>query len=277
MNIRNKYCLLWIGCIWLLSCKDASRKNHGPIQLGDPATIVTEKDPQKLQDMVTDLNPVIPSTVHVDTPKPVAKVPVDSQKKTVAPAPVAATPVPQGAGLKAEFKETTLFIAGINAKQAGKANLQNQNGAVYTWVSGNIPGNVLHTTGNVTKAAQRYQTIVVLKSKSGDLPLEDLSETTPWQLLKGGAGKYPLTGLTTNELAVPDADASDIKNAIAKSCRKRRYSHKKMQEWLAVAANARKANQRPLEVNLRSVMWKIDGKDASGRMFSKQVRIDYPL
>ncbi len=280
MNIRNNFGLLWIGAFCLFSCKDMARKNHGPIRLGDTSTIVTEKDPQKLQDLVRDLNPVIPSAVPVDTPKPVAKqTPADTAKKATVTAaqPAAPAPLPSGPGLKAEFKELTVVIPNLAAKLSGSGNLQKANGAVYTWTSGNIVGNVLHTTGNVTKVAQRYQSIVILKTKSGNLPLEELSETTPWQLVNGGNNAYPVSGLRDNELKYADTDAGDIKDAISKSCRTRHLSSKKKQEFLSALGNARTANQHPLFVTLRSVMWKIDGKDPSGKIFSKQIRIDIPL
>ena len=280
MNIRNKYCLLLIGYICFISCNNMPSKSHGPITLGDSSTIVTEKDPARLQDMVTDLNPVIPAaTVPVDTPKPTVKPSVDTAKHPTASVatPPPAAPLPSGPGLKAEFKDVTVVIPNLNAKLAGKPNLMNANGAVYTWASGNLNGNVLHTTGGVGKVSQRYQCVPVLRSKNGNLPLESLSETTPWKQVNGGNGSFPITGLSENELTVPDADAGDIRSAISKSCKARRYSHKKLEEYLREAGNAKAANQRPLVVTVRSVMWKIDGKDPSGKIFSKQIRIDVPM
>ncbi len=282
MNFRNKYCFIWVACFGVLSCNNMPSKTHGPIKLGDSSTIVTETDPHKLQDLVTDLKPEIPSSTQVvDTPKPtVAATTADTAKKQVAaasaPVPGPAT-LPAGAGLKAEFKEVAVLIPNLNAKLSGKADLTKANGAVYTWISGNLQGNVLRTTGNVTKVAQRYQSIIVLKTKNGSLPLEELTETTDWALVKGGSGSYPIMGLTENEMHFADADASDIKSAVMKSCRIRRYSSKKTQEWLAALNGAKVGNQKPLVVTLRSLMYKIDGKDPSGKIFSKQIRIDIPL
>jgi len=42
-------------------------ENHGPIVLGDSSTIVTETDPARLKDLVTDLKPVISSSEPRDT------------------------------------------------------------------------------------------------------------------------------------------------------------------------------------------------------------------
>jgi len=51
----------------------------------------------------------------------------------------------------------------------------------------------------------------------------------------------------------------------------------KVQEWVNSLHNVRSLDQKPLFVVLRSVMWKIDGKDAQGKIFSKQLRVDIPL
>lgn len=274
MNIRNKYLLLF-GCIYLTSCNNTPKGSHGPIRLGDSSTIVTESDPQRLQDLVTDLNPVIPSNIPVDSPKPKEPEHVaDTAKKTPAPAAEATLAGLSGPGMKAEFKETVITLPGINAKQAGKSN---PNGAVFTWVGGNINNSVLHATGNVTKVSQRYQSVVLVKGRNGDLPLEELSNTTSWKQINGNNGAYSVKGLGDNELDFENASAGEIKNAINKSARTRRLSHKKLEEWLNIAGKNPKIGQKPVIVTLRSVMWKIDGKDEKGKIFSKQIRIDIPM
>lgn len=281
MTIRYKYFLLAaLTSIVAVSCSDSPKKSHGPIKLGDSATIITEGDPRKLEDLVTDLNPVIPSNIQPDSVVTDTKPAPDTAKKVtaVAAATHASAPIPTGPGLKAEFKETTVMLPGLDAKQAGKPNLMNANGAVYTWVSGNINGNVIHTTGNVSKVSQRYQSVVVLKGKNGSLPLEELNHTTSWQQINGGNGAYPVKGLSETELTFEDADANDIRNAVNKSIRTHHISHKKAEEWLNILGkNVHAANQHPLVVTLRSVMWKIDGKDEKGKIFSKQIRIDVPM
>ena len=280
MNFRNKYCFIWVACMGVLSCNNIPSKTHGPIKLGDTADIVTEKDSRRLQDLVIDLKPDIPSsTTQADTPVMVAKPAADTSKKqtTTVQAPPPPAALPAGAGLKAEFKDVAVFIPNITAKLSGNANLMNANGAVYTWVSGNLPGNVLHTTGNTTKVSQRYQSVIILRTKNGDLPLESLMETNDWKQLNGSNGAYPITGIAENQLEYSDAKGSELRNAVMKAARSRRYSNKKTQEWVAALGNARTANQKPLVVVLRSLMWKIDGKNAQGKMFSKQIRIDVPL
>jgi len=255
-------------------------KNHGPIKLGDSTTIVTESDPRRLQDLVTDLTPEIPTNSNKDTAQtPAATQPAqDTSKKTAVATPPPPPPaLPAGPGLKAEFKETSIMIPGVNAKIAGNSNLEKANGAVYTLQETTFNGKAIKTTGNVTKVSQRYQSIVILKTKNGMLPLDNLTETTSWEQLKGGNGNYPITGLDENSLEYSDANGNAIRNAVMKACNKRHMNRKKMQEWLAALGNVKKANQKPLVIVLRSVMWKIDGKDPQGKIFSKQIRVDVPM
>ena len=277
---------VWLLCFTILcfSCNNNSNKaiNHGAIVLGDSATIVTERDPKKLLDLVTDLKPEIPPAIKTDT---VVNTPVavkDTIKKTAAtvtPVSPAATPVPNVPGLKAEFKEVMIIIPNLNAKLAGKPNLSGANGAVYTWLNGPIDGAILRTRtkGTITKVSQRYQSVVGIKNKIGTLPLESLTVTTNWEAIKGGGNSFPIKGLDPESLEYPKTSNASIKNAVSRAAAQRRMNHKKVQEWVNSVGNARTPTQKPLTVMLRSVMWKIDGKDENGKIFSKQIRVDIPM
>ncbi len=276
---RLTHIALLTGTVALFfSCKDMTPKNHGPIVLGDSSTIVTENDPQKLRDMVTDLHPVIPEPKDTVETKPQASAPDTAGKAKPA---VAATPqpaaLPNVPGLKAEFKDVSVLIPGLNAKLAGRADLHKANGAVYTLVSGDVEGGTIKLTGNITKVSQRYQSVVVLKNNMGTLPLESLSVTTDWETVKGGNNQYRITDLDSKSLEYPHAGGSAIRSAISKAAKRRHYSRRKIEDLEESVHRVRAANQKPLYVELRSVMWKIDGKDANGKMFSKQIRIDIPM
>jgi hypothetical protein len=281
MNKRVTHIALLGGLALLFSCKNMPSENRGPIVLGDSSMIVTENDPAKLQDLVTDLNPVIRSSEPKDTPVPAQNTPdpkpADTTKKIAAAPSPKVQAAPTGNGLKADFNIMSLLIPNVVAKQSGNPNLEHANGAVYTLVSGNISGNLIKVTANVTKISQRYQTVVVLKNELGVLPLDALSMTTGWEALKGVNSMYRISGLDEKSLEFSEADRGDIHEAVAKAARRHHMSRKKQQEWEKSVRNVRAANQKPLYVMLRSVMWKIDGKDASGKLFSKQVRIDMPL
>lgn len=260
-------------------------QNHGPIVLGDSSLIVTETDPQKLQDLVTDLKPNIAPAKTEDTvaaPTTVATVAptakADAAKPATATPAAKAPPAPvAGTGLKADFNIMSLLIPGVNAKQAGNPNLQHANGAVYTWISGNINNNLLKVTANVTKVSQRYQTVIVVRNELGVLPLESLTTTTDWTPLKGVNSVYHITGLDERSLEYAEANRNAIRNAVSKSARRHRMSRRRVQDWENSVRNVKSTTQKPLHVMLRSVMWKIDGKDADGKLFSKQIRIDMPL
>ncbi len=90
----NRWCLyivLLAATVCLFSCKNGPAQNHGPIVLGDSSTIVTERDQQRLQDLVTDLQPTIPenkdTTETTEQKAPEQKAPDTVTKTTVAEVP----------------------------------------------------------------------------------------------------------------------------------------------------------------------------------------------
>jgi hypothetical protein len=288
METRIKQVVLIAAAAILYSCNNSQSKNHGPIVLGDSSTIVTETDPDKLRDLVSDLQPVIKSAAVKDSIA-AAKVAATEQKAADsaknATASVTAQPEKQqqqptqlaGNGLKADFGSFTVLIPNLNAKLASNANLTKASGAVYNFISGNIAASQLQVTAGVTKVSQRYQTVIVIKNELGTLPLETLSTTTSWEALRASGNSYKITGLEPKSLEHEDINRNTLRNAVRKAARRHRVSHRKAQEWEESVSDVRNATQKPLHVLLRSVMWKIDGKDANGKAFSKQVRVDMPL
>ena len=290
MGKRLTYGALLVGTLGCFSCSNMPSQTHGPIVLGDSSSIVTERDPARLQDLVADLKPTITSSEPKDTEAtPKDNTPQkgpDTAKKTTTTANTTTTaaatkPAPPaaltGAGLKADFGVVSMLIPGLTAKQSGNPNLEHANGAVFTYQSGTLNGNVIKVNVNVIKISQRYQSVVILKNELGVLPLESLSLTSDWIPLKGINGMYRISGLDEKSLEYPDAERNQIRNAVSKAAQRRRYSRRKIQDWVNSVRNVRNINQKPLYVTVRSVMWKIDGKDANGKLFSKQIRIDIPL
>ena len=292
MVIRLRNILLVVaGVLFFASCDDSRPVGSGAIVLGDSSVIVTESDPQQLKDLVTDLQPVIPPAENKDEDPGAAENKPDSSHKPMpaqagaaaspAAAPTQPTPpakiVSNGPGLKAEFKDVTVIIPGLTVKQAGNPNLEKANGAVYTLNDGTVNGATMRIIGTVTKVSQRYQSVVVLKTEDGTFPLDALSLTTKWESVTGNNNTYRITGLDPKSMKVYDADAKNIKSAVQRMTQRRRMSRKMAQQIQNSTRNLRAVNQKPLYVELRSVMWKIDGKDANGRLFSKQIRIDVPM
>ncbi len=259
----------------LSACSENKPTGSGPIVLGDSSMIVTETDKQQLTDLVADLTPTITPTADPDAP---ADTPANTQTAAATPPPPAQQETASGNGLRAAFKEVTISISGIEVKQAGNKNLQNANGAVYTLTGGKLNGaRITVQGGTVTKVSQRYQSVVMVNTSSGDWPLDNLSITSRWDDLKGGNGSYTITGLDAGSLEYADANANTIRNAVERAARRRRMSRANMNDLMDDVRKVRSVNQKPLHGELRSAMWKIDGKDANGRLFSKQIRIDIPM
>jgi len=53
-----------------------------------------------------------------------------------------------------------------------------------------------------------------------------------------------------------------------------RMSRNEIADWQDFARRVRNANQAPATIVLRMVSWRIEGKDARGKTFNKEVRMD---
>lgn len=271
-------CLLAIA-LFLSACSSQQQSgSHGAIVLGDPATIVTETDPQYLQDNVTDFQsrPVRPSDSAVVKDTAVIPVPV---VKADTPKAAALPPAEKvnGKGLNIAFKPFTVFIPGIGTKSFRQQDPANAKGVSYSLENGRLEGNNLQVTGaTVTKVMQRYQTVVILKDKdAGNILLQSLGTySSDWQAVKGSGNDYPIRGISKGQLRYQDISESSVRNAIKKAARSNRLSRKEEDHLLKITRNIRSAAQAPLSIALQSVIWKITAKDASGRSVEKEIRID---
>lgn len=260
-----------------IGCGNSGNDRRDPIILGDSADIVTEHDEKYLGDFVADIQLQKPISHDTDT-----VVPPEQQTVVDKPLPdTIAKPAPEKPltrGLNIPFKEVTVNISGITTKTYRQQNLEKANGATYELVSGNINGSklTLHDAA-ITKVSQRYTAVVMATNENKEtLLLDALSETTGWTPIKGNGNTYSIGGLDASSLK-PTASASQIKAAVTRAAKNKRLSGKKIRQWEQEVRNVRSVNQAPLSVKLRSVMWKVEGKDKAGKTFQKQVRIDIPL
>lgn len=277
-------CLLAGSLLMLAACNDPKNKNHGPIVLGDSSTIVTETDPVNLQDMVPDLRPMMEHTDTIVTTAAARPVKDTVATEKPAPQPVEktappppATP-PPGNGLNIAFKEVALFIPNITTRSYGRQDLQNARGATYELSTGNLAGNQLRVlNGTVQKISQRYQSVIGIQNGNKKLTLESLGvHSSEWQVLKGSSNNYSLSGLDPNRLDYIEASPSAIRNAVQQTTRKMRMNKNEAAAWQNLTRNVRSAEKAPCVILLRSVSWRIEGKDNKGKSFNKEVRIDMP-
>jgi hypothetical protein len=260
----------------LASCADNSNKERKPIVLGDSSTIITETDPAYLTDFVSDiqLQEVPKDTVVIATKAPDTVV-SDQPKETTIPDEAARTTAQKG--LNIPFGEVTVFIPDIKVKSYRQQDLNRVNGVSYQLTDGSLSGNQLRLSGGtIQKVSQRYISGVIAKSSLGSLILDALSNTAAWVPLRGNDNVYSITGLEPNQLTARKASPAQIRAAVSRAAKNKRLSKKDIRKWEASVRNIRSLNQRPFVIVLKSVMWKIDGKDAQGKSFSKQVRIDMP-
>lgn len=280
MRLRFSYSVLLAAMPVLFSCNEEHKTSTGgPIVLGDPSSIVTETDSQYLRDMVPEYKPVkTPEVAQADTPA-ATPAPADTAKvaqeepmesRTAPTEPQEEAPqAPKGKGLTIDLKEVDLFIPNIVARGSG---------STYSLKSGNLNGKQIQISNAVVqKMSQRYQSTVIARSNLGTLVLDNLGTTTGWQPLRGNGKSFTITGLDAGRLNTARITPAAVQNAVSHAARRNRLSRSAEQKWLTSVRRVRSANQRPLSVKLRSVMWKIDGKTTEGKPFSKQVRIDMPI
>lgn len=285
--MRKLSFLLAIVSVALLQACGSDNPNRGkPIVLGDPATIVTEADSQYLQDFVADIQPVQqPVAAPAETPaadtakqQEAPKEEPKQEPKKEDPKKEETSAAPTGKGLNVAFKEVTVLIPDIVTRSYKQQDTKKANGASYELTGGNLNGNKIKTGGGkVTEVSQRYQTVIAVKTEMGTLLLESLNRTTDWQKLKGGNNTYTISGLDAKRLQYLNAKPAAIRNAVSRAVRAKRMSKANEQKWMKAISKVRDANDKPLVVVLRSVMWKIEGKDANGKSYQKQLRIDIPL
>ena len=236
--------------------------------LGDSSGIVTETNPALLQDQVVDLKPAVTS----EEAPPAA---TGKQDSVAASGAVAATPPPanDASGLTVAFKEVTISLPGVTTREQPKA-MGTARGASFTLSSGSLAKSTLVASGaTISKVTQRYTTVLRLTDDDNTLTLDNLSTTGGFEPLEGSGGRYALTALGQPEGKYPDA--SRLRAAVQQAARKQHLSRKASQDWLDFVRDPHYTQSAGQQ--LKNVVWRIEGKDASGKAFTKELRIDVPL
>lgn len=264
----------------LSACNDSDNPTGQapPIKIGDPATIVTETDSQYLADVVPDLkmNTGRPATIASTKPDSTT-APVADTSQPPTPAAEAVAAQPTGKGLKVPFPQAEFFIPDITVKTYKEPNLETDYGASYEITEGTLVGNKIYIKGaNIDDVYMRYQTIIVARNDLGTLPLESLRKLTDWKKLKGSNGVYEID-LEQKKLEGLKVSNKAIRNAVNRDAKNRNWSRSGIQKWVNSLRNVKSSTSKPMHTELRSVMWKVTGKDANGRPFQRQLRIDVPI
>lgn len=247
--------------------------NAGPIRLGDPATIVTEKDSQYLKDEVMDLTPS--RKINVDTSVSAHKPAHQVAAADTTPANTQEQTVP---GYTISFGSSKIVMSGLQAKEARRQDAERDNGLTYSLRFGNPGAAKLYIYGvkNVT-VKQRYQSRLMLKSDLGAVDLRDLGlYTSGWNTISaspsGDASVFSLNGL--NNVGYTQVNNNKIKTAADHELRKRRTNSHVIQNWMKEIRRVRNANDNPCDIILDNVQWQISGTDAKGKAFQKTIRLD---
>lgn len=263
--------------ITLTACEEATQGTKAPpIEMGDPSTIVTEADTQYLADIVPDLKFSNERPVTIASTEKDEEPTVDSIQSTIEsltqPAPSTA-----GSGLKVPFPQVTFFVPNIETKTYKEPNLETDYGASYELTEGSLFDNSITITGaEIENVYMRYQTIIVARNKLGTLPLESLRKLTDWEKQKGENGIYQIE-LDPKKLQGLKVSNKAIRNAVTRDAKSHNWTRNGISQWQKAVRSVKNSTQKPMHTELRSVMWKVTGKDANGRPFTRQLRIDVPI
>lgn len=259
----------------LSACSPEDRgKSRGPIVLGDSSTIVTETDTAILQDVVADIQ--VPAEQLPEAPAEPARDTVESTPAAAAPTPAAQTF--SGDGLQIGFQEVNVFFPGIDAKTYSKGDLKKARSATFELQKGRLAGGKMQLApagGKITKVTQRYESTVGIQQGSGSLTLSGLGKyRSDWKELNPGTGAYILTGLDQPEFH--SVSAPTFRNAVTQQTRRDRMSKQESKQLSDLARNYRSVKQAPARIEISSVSWRIEGQDAAGKKYNKEVRMDLP-
>jgi hypothetical protein len=268
------FSLLMVCALFAACNDDENNKTSGAIVLGDTSTIVTEKDSRNLGDFVADVKVKEAERKQEEE----ARQQQEEQAATVSQQATAYQPITTGKGLQVAFKDIQVFIPGIETKSFSNQNPERTGGASYQLTAGNIKNSQLRISGaSITKVSQRTISYVLASSDLGKLRLQSLGHTSDWYEIKGSNGVYAISGLNPNQLEVKNTTPSAIRNAVLREAKRSRCSRKTIQAWDDALGNNPSLSRLPFTVDVRSIMWKIEGKDAQGRTFYRQLRIDLPI
>ncbi|RYD59467.1 MAG: hypothetical protein EOP56_00975 [Sphingobacteriales bacterium] len=261
-----------------------------PIVLGDTSTIVTETDSAYLKDFVEDIKPSSASSAppadSSTTPMASTLAPDTAAKQPTQPEqPVAKTEKEETEkeevsvgeeGLAIVFKNVSVVIPGIKARSGSSQKaISNAASVTYQLTRGTLNNKQIKVSGGTVESiSQKVQSVIEVRNNLGTLELSNLTATSGWEKLRGGKNAYTISALTASQLPEPRISPSSLRSAVSRAAKAQRMKKAKEQQWLAAIKNVRRADQKPLRLSMKSVTWKIDGKDASGKRYSKQVRMD---
>ncbi|MGC4058725.1 MAG: hypothetical protein QM743_11490 [Chitinophagaceae bacterium] len=246
--------------------------NRGPIVFGDSSMIVTERDPQFLNDDISDFVPKSEEARKdspATTPQPVTEA--------------AATPVPDPAvkeePVAVSAKGINIFVSGLSGGSK-RIDWNKERHAGLMIAPEPLSGKSLQVQGltDVT-VKQREQTVVTIRLRNGsDVRLSLPGSYSSWEQLKGRNGNFPISGVKDGQLRYEQKlNQNSLRNAVQKVARSHRMSKRETDDLLKSLRNVRSAGQKPLDIALQSVVWRIQGKDAGGKNIDREFRIDFSL
>lgn len=269
--------IFWIlaAAAILNACSDPPMQEaKGPIVLGDSATIVTETDSRYLSDFVSDVElHAALGAQQKDGPKD--SIQSGTEKSSLMVSNVPPATAQEGSGFTIPFQEVTVTFPGTTMKSYRDQHPERNNSVSYQLVSGELAGGSLVVShGAVDKLSQRYSTIITATLGQQVLELTRLIATTSWTEVKPTGSSYAIAA--PGKHVAPQASVSQIQMAIREAAKKGRLPKRSIKDWEMALRKIQSTNHPMLRTNIRTFLWKLEGKDASGKAYTKQIKVDIP-
>lgn len=265
------------------SACDSKQQAHkrGTIVMGDSSTIVTETEPQYLQDNVQDFV-LVPNT---DTNTPKATIPADTVASRT-DSSINRQPAKEDAGstnaqgIRAPFEGLDISLSGVTGKLGANVDWHKSRGAAYTLTSGNLDNTTLNIKGpKQVSVEQRTETMLMIDDGSGKEVLSTMPGImSDWKTLKAdGKNNYNIRDLGNKDLVYEEKiNTSKLQKAVQRYVRQHGMSKKEQQELLRKIKTAKSYKQSPLSVVVSTVIWRITYTNNKGQDITRELRIDVP-
>lgn len=264
--------------ISLVSCQDVNTKQFDPIILGDSSLIVTETNPTYLKNDVEDIDPKH-TNVEIAEVKPIIKD-TAAQINTTVSKPIDSIntkQVPKN-NVKDFILEignnTTIVFENLKTKSYRNQQPDKLNSLTYQRTSGSLENvNVKVTGGKITSVKQKYTSHVVANFKDASFVVTSLGDyNSGYQTIKNNGNNFVAFNLSKPNFK--SVSKKNLQNALGKDAKNKKYNKQLLNKLNKEIKNVQSVNQAPLKVVLKYAVWQINGVDANGKSFSKEIRID---
>jgi hypothetical protein len=266
------YSLLFIlSALLLSSCGEKTASNKNPIVIGDPNSIVMEKDSQYLENYVDDISPSSKKSNESQITKMMVQVDSLQASKKLENDVVNNKKIE---GFTINFAECSVIFDGIYAHALKPTqNEREENSVSYVKDAGEFTDTKLQISGLTDlKVEQRLFVKLAVEQNDETFIMDDLGRyITQWYPLAGKENLF--VSASQNSLQFDNVDHTKIRNGLERELRKRKKNKSEIDAWIKLIEQTQTYSDAPCKLIPVSSQWKISGKK-DGRNIRKLIQFD---